>query len=105
MRKITLLLSFAMALFIFASCGGKDKVETLPAPEIDATIQVELGHSANMNQVALSPDGKTLASSAYDGRLIIWDYTTKHQLKDFWPESQDNIYNYSSLLYTSDGIV
>ncbi len=103
MRKITLLLSFAMALFIFASCGGKDKVETLPAPEIDATIQVELGHSANMNQVALSPDGKTLASSAYDGRLIIWDYTTKHQLKDFWPESQDNIYNYSSLLYTSDG--
>jgi len=101
MKKITNLL-FLLAIFLLASCGEK-KAEVLLAPEIDATIGVELGHYWNMSNVALSPDGNTCASSAYDGTIIIWNYKTKHQIKTFRRENSKSNANYISLKYTSDG--
>ncbi len=101
MKKTTNLV-FMLAILLLAACGEK-KAEVLLAPEIDATIGVELGHYWNMSGVALSPDGITCASSAYDGTIIIWDYKTKHQVKTFRRENSKSNANYISLKYTSDG--
>ena len=35
------------------------------------------GHEANVWSVALSPDGKTLVSTGYDGAIIVWDVAGK----------------------------
>lgn len=37
------------------------------------------GHEAAVWEVAFSPDGKTLASVAPDGRCLLWDVTTRKQ--------------------------
>lgn len=103
MKKIFSIFSFILVLSILTSCGGKGKVEVLSDPEIDATINVERGHYWNMAEVAVSPDGKYIASSAYDQRLIIWDAETQHQVMDFQPADSEFRGNYLSLLYTSDG--
>ncbi len=103
MRKLTnVLFVFALSL-VLASCGGEKAAEVLLAPEIDATIGVELGHYWNMSGVAISPDGETCASSAYDGTIIIWNYKTKHQVSSFRPTDSEARGNYISLQYTSDG--
>lgn len=103
MRKIITFFAILSIVVFLNSCGGGAKKEVLEDPQIDATINVELGHSGNMSCVALSPDGVHLASAAYDGSIIIWDYATKHQVMAFYPESPDNDGDFIEMTYTSDG--
>lgn len=104
MRKIISIFTILSIVVFLSSCGGGGtKKEVLEDPQIDATINVELGHSGNMSGVALSPDGVHLASAAYDGSIIIWDYATKHQVMTFYPESSDEAGDFIELTYTSDG--
>ncbi len=102
MRKMISLFTLVFVLFL-ASCSGP-KQEVLTDPEIDGSqINVELGHAGNMSAVTFSPDGKYVASSSYDYRIIIWDYQTGHQVMAINPQSSDDALNYMSLNYTSDG--
>jgi len=38
------------------------------------------GHAAQVNTVAFSPDGKTLASGSYDNTVRLWDVQTRQEL-------------------------
>ncbi len=101
MRKF--LLWIIAIVLILSSCSGP-KEEKLLDPQIDAKIGVELGHYWNMSCVAFSPDGKYVASSAHDRNIIIWDYKTKHQIKNFRSKTkEEGEKNYSSIAYSSDG--
>lgn len=92
-----------LSIAIIIGCGGS-KEDKLTDPVIDAKIGVELGHYWNMTCAAFSPDGKSVASSAHDKSIIIWDYTTKHQLKVYRPQvDNDKDKSYKSLSYSSDG--
>ena len=35
-----------------------------------------VGHALYVTDIAFSPDGQTLASSSYDGTVLLWDLTT-----------------------------
>lgn len=39
------------------------------------------GHTSLVTSVVYSPDGKTLASSSYDGTIKIWDISTGKPIK------------------------
>jgi len=102
MKKIFFLLSLAIFLF---SCS-EPKQEKLTDPQIDAKIGVELGHYWNMATGIISPDGKHIATSSYDGmgNIIIWDIATKHQVMKFACPSPDaKTYSFNTIAYNSDG--
>jgi len=105
MKKIISILSVVAIIVALSSCGGKKaKKEVLEDPQIDAKIGVELGHYWNMSAVAISPDGKFVASAAYDKSIIVWNYETKHQVWAYRPAASDEkAGNYVSLKYTPDG--
>ncbi|KAF9814288.1 hypothetical protein SFRURICE_015225 [Spodoptera frugiperda] len=63
--------------------GGLDdliKVWQLENGKLEEKHQLE-GHSLGVISVAVSPDGKTLASSSQDSSLILWDLTNGEKIK------------------------
>ncbi|NWJ96398.1 MAG: hypothetical protein HXX20_11505 [Chloroflexi bacterium] len=68
----------------------------LANPEFIAFLR---GHSASVNSVAFSPDGKTLASGSLDKTIILWDVTTHNQLATLKGHS-DSVY---SVAFSPDG--
>jgi WD40 repeat protein len=51
-----------------------DPAELAQAPADRPRLVLLTGHSAPVSSVALSPDGKTLASGSYDSSIVLWDY-------------------------------
>jgi WD40 repeat protein len=49
--------------------------------------------------LAISPDGKKLASGAWDGRIKLWDLSTGKERANF-PAHSDRVY---ALAFTPDG--
>jgi WD40 repeat protein len=49
--------------------------QSLPAAQLG-------GHTDEVHAIALSPDGRTLASGGADGSVILWDLETSQQLGD-----------------------
>ena len=43
-------------------------------------IQVLEGHTSDVESVAFSPDGKTLASGSFDGTIILWNVATRRAI-------------------------
>src|SRR2546429_3629670 len=46
-----------------------------------AELVVQTGHSAGISSVAFSPDGKILASGAFDGIIKLWDVQSGKELR------------------------
>ena len=46
-----------------------------------ADVYVQLGHSNMVLSVALSPDGRTLASGGADCSIKLWDLASGHELR------------------------
>ena len=74
--------SVSVASGMVASGGGQSlqyrpgdvSVWDLSTGEQKAALE---GHEANVWSVALSPDGKTLVSTGYDGAIMVWDVAAK----------------------------
>ncbi|MEM1168955.1 MAG: S-layer homology domain-containing protein [Cyanobacteria bacterium P01_H01_bin.35] len=66
---------------ILASSRGKDiQLWNLESSKLLETLS---SHSANVRSVAISPDGKTLASGSGDGTVKLWDIPTGEMLTSF----------------------
>ncbi|XP_064471946.1 WD repeat, SAM and U-box domain-containing protein 1-like [Ornithodoros turicata] len=90
--------------YILASCGNDDlvkvwKVQVGTHCVITHCFSLE-GHSGNVMCCRFSPDGTTIASSAGDHRLIIWDAITGQLLQKL--ESQQGNY-IPCCAFSSDG--
>lgn len=103
MNKSVLLLAIAATLFL-AACGGGSKVEKLTDPQIDAKVVMQLGHYWNMAAVAVSPDGKLVATASYDQSVIIWDMESEKELFVVRAATPDEKWgNFITLDFSTDG--
>jgi len=65
----------------------------------ESPVFVQLGHSAQVNSVAFSPDGKLALSGSHDNTLRLWDVATGRELRTFTGHSGD----VSSVAFSPDG--
>lgn len=63
---------------VTCSTGGNEaRIWEFPSGRFIAALK---GHVGGMTQVAYSPDGKTLATGAYDGRIKLWNIATLQEV-------------------------
>jgi len=67
---------------ILASSRGKDIL--LWNLETGKLLDTLSSHTANVRSLAISPDGRTLASGSGDGTVKLWDIPTGEMLTSFW---------------------
>ncbi|MCL2211012.1 MAG: caspase family protein [Treponema sp.] len=82
---------FLLALCFIGIClnVGSQEVAVFP----------QLGHTGGINKVALSPDGKTIASGSYEGTIKIWDIITGREIRTFY----GHLNNINDLTFSSNG--
>ena len=71
----------------------KGRRQSLPAVQLG-------GHAGPVRAIALSPDGRTIASGGTDGSVILWDLDRKQQLGDPIAAHTDGV---RSLAFSGDG--
>lgn len=69
------ILCFIQLLFIF--CCPLRTAAQAPKP----ALKIPTGHTAQINTIAFSPDGKWIASGSTDNSLIIWDARTGFDIR------------------------
>ncbi len=77
-------LAFVFSAFLFKSFGQipddrPDAAEKRYKPE----LVIQTGHTSLINSVAITKDGKTLATGGGDDTLRLWDVETGRQIKSF----------------------
>ena len=65
-------------------------------------VRVFLGHTNPVNCLAVSPDGRWLASGGEDGIICVWDIGSGRRLKSMRGHARASIY---SLAFSKDGTV
>lgn len=64
--------------FVTCSVGGNDaQLWQFPSCRPAGAFK---GHVGGVNHVAFSPDGRTLATGAYDGRIKLWNMATQQEV-------------------------
>lgn len=77
--------------------------DSLPAGEGDAIWVLE-GHSRSMRDIAISPDGRWIASCGNDDVVFIWDVTTGRKVKRIDGDYQAAVFSSSGLLILGQGL-
>src|ERR1017187_9037236 len=47
----------------------------------EAKLYLQLGHSAGLNSVAFSPDGRWALTGSSDGTALVWDLATSQEIR------------------------
>src|SRR5262245_43935942 len=78
MKRSVFLLSIALlyAGFVVARGGQGREFTKLQPLSSWARLQTLIGHTESVHSVAFSPDGKMVASAAWDRSVIVWDVET-----------------------------
>jgi serine/threonine protein kinase len=71
---------------------------TLEPSPVPLSDRILAGHSDAVSSIALSPDGKLLASGSLDKRVILWDLQTDQPVRTI--ETPDEVY---SMVFSPDG--
>ncbi len=69
--------------YLFASTNGPDTNTYLYEVATGKTIQTFVGHTAEINEVDYSPDGKYGSTSSFDNTAIVWDIQTGKIVRRF----------------------
>jgi WD40 repeat protein len=87
--------TFAVAITLLFIEGCTATAQNLSTPQ----IYPQLGHSAQVNAVAFSPDGKILASGGDDGIVKLWDLASGRE----FPALVGHTGRVETIAYSSDG--
>jgi WD40 repeat protein len=63
-----------VGLLYFSACNTPKQIET---PE----LLIQIGHVRSVNSVAISSDGKTLASGSHDKTIKLWDVSSGNLIR------------------------
>lgn len=96
-----------------ASAGCGEEQDTCVAGVIrfwDVVSKAPIGapitaHGASVVSIAFSPDGMTMASSAYDGSLLLWDVSTPQSPRSITPLIHDHTVPAWSIAFNSEGSI
>jgi WD40 repeat protein/DNA-binding SARP family transcriptional activator/class 3 adenylate cyclase len=72
---------------VFVTEGPQDsgRIDIRDAETGESVLSFQ-GHDGDVNDVAFSPDGSTLASTGEDGELNVWDPSTGRLLSSLWSD-------------------
>src|SRR5262245_5700194 len=85
-----------MSLVTAAVLVGSPPKSALAQPKERATLK---GHTFNVNSVAFSPDGKTLASGSIDETIKLWEVATGKELATLMGHTDSVL----SVVFSPDG--
>ena len=91
---------FALSAAVACLSLGRGTAADTPRAEAKPTLKVQLGHSAGVNAVAYSTDGKLLATGDIRGAVILWEAQTGRELRSLDGTSGGEIY---SVAFSPDG--
>jgi WD40 repeat protein len=90
-----------ICFFLWILIGQGDAIEAQTALEKRAQpeLVVQTGHVEGPSELAFSPDGRVLASGAWDRTVKLWDVKTGKELRTFFGHDEQ----VSALVFSPDG--
>ncbi|HEY9528329.1 MAG TPA: TIR domain-containing protein, partial [Anaerolineales bacterium] len=103
MRDQRLQTSLLLGLEVFRQLGSNPQTLGLLLDNVQSHPQLRqfmVGHSDAVNSVAVSPDGKTIASGGSDNAILLWDATTHRPIGEPLTGHLDSV---NSIAFSPDG--
>ncbi|MGH3807865.1 MAG: caspase, EACC1-associated type [Pseudonocardiaceae bacterium] len=103
-RRVRQLIGGLVVLLVLSLAGGGIALyQVYSAPSQPALIAVLDGHTEDVNAVAFSPDGRTLASGSADHTVRLWDVTDPTQSTPLGPPLTDHMSDVEAVVFSRDG--
>ena len=98
------MIMFSAIILLLTGCSDPEALRELPRGDRTPELVLQLGHRMRPTRLAVSPDGRQLATGSAAKNVILWDVATGRQLGAFGDWYEGNFENpISNLAFSPDG--